>query len=175
MKAQILKDIIINSLRELCKNDLELINNSVKEECINHKLAQYIEIEVKLVKNFPFYHVDIEYNKYKKDPNKFKDQKPIRPDILVHKRLSGNKNNYIVIEAKKSYSSKYDKDKIIYLVKNNSYKYSLGCLISYQPKRAYLIIQFYLPEGDIWERMKYNKCPFIKIGGTCRRPFSFTV
>ena len=168
MTSEKLKTVVIKSLEELCKIDVVLIDNAVKEECINHKLAQYIEKHTKeILRELAHISVDVEYNKYK-DETKMIGQIPIRPDILVHKRQSGNSSNYLALEAKKDYSSKYDKDKIENLISCGDYNYSLGCVISYQPNRDYLIVQF-LQSGrgesgkGKWERDKYRKNPFEKI------------
>ncbi|MFQ6758245.1 MAG: hypothetical protein D9V46_12160 [Deltaproteobacteria bacterium] len=155
-----LKEVVIESLSKLCENDYLLIESSVKEECINHKFAQYIEYITKQSLPHIDVDVDVEYNKYEHDPKKMMGQTPIRPDIIVHKRQSGNSNNYLAIEAKKEYSSKHDKEKIEHLVLSENFNYSLGCLVSYQPDREYLIIQFLVPSSNDWEKLKYRKQPF---------------
>jgi len=71
-------------------------------------------------------------------------RKLIYPDIIVHKR--GSKNNYIVIEAKKSsntnkVSRAYDIVKLVTLVNDKEYNY----------KRGYFID---LPTGDQFNRHK---------------------
>ena len=160
MTSAKLKNVIIKSLSELCEKDVKLINSEVKEECINHKLAQYIEKHTnEILPELTSINVDVEYNKYKEDP-KMMGQYPIRPDVLVHKRKSGNLDNYLAVEAKKGYSSKYDKEKIRFLISNENYNYFLGCLISYQPNRDYLILQFWQSGSSKWERYRYRKQPF---------------
>ena len=146
------------------EKDFVLIDSAVKEECINHKLAQYIEkyTNIKLPE-LSSIDVDVEYDKYESTPKMMTDQMPIRPDILVHKRQSGNAENYLAVEAKKGYSSKHDREKIIFLVSDEKYRYSLGCLISYQPNKEYLIVQFLQSRSSEWERQKYGKQPFKKI------------
>ncbi len=144
----------------MCENDLVLIENKLKEECINHKLAVYIERNKNDYRELENIDVDLEYNQYEEDPKKMMDQTPIRPDILVHKRGSGNLNNYIAIETKKSYSSQHDKNKVEHLVKSPAFQYSWGCLVSFQPERDYLIVQFLVSDSDTWERYRYNKSPF---------------
>lgn len=157
-----LKDVVIKSLSNLCDNDFILIKSSVKEECINHKLAQYIEKNAVniLPGNLSLIDVDVEYNKYEHDPKKMMGQIPIRPDIIVHQRQSGNSNNYLAVEAKKGYSSQHDKKKIQHLVESDNFQYSLGCLVSYQPDKEYLIVQFIERNSQNWEKRKYLKQPF---------------
>ncbi|MCE1160181.1 MAG: hypothetical protein LWW74_03100 [Burkholderiales bacterium] len=153
-----LKEIVIKSLSKLCEDDYLLIESSVKEECINHKFAQYVESFIK--QSFDGIDVDVEYDKYKKVDPKIMEGKPIRPDIIAHKRQSGDLN-YLAIEAKKRYSSGRDKRKIKHLVTNLNYK--LGCLVSYQPDRSYLIIQFITQDSECFEILYYEKTPFMKI------------
>lgn len=128
---------------------------------INHKLAQYVELYTKcLLPELSAIDVDVEYNKYKNDPKKMCGSIPIRPDILVHNRQSGNIENYLAIEAKKHYSTEHDKKKIKYLVDNQEYNYLLGCLVSYQPSKNYFIVQFLQQGSSVWERLKFRKQPF---------------
>ena len=156
-----LKEIVIESLSKLCDKDYLLFESSVKEECINHKFAQYIEYFSKQLS--PHVDVDVEYNKYEQDLKKMMGQTPIRPDIIVHERQSGNSNNYLAIEAKKGYSSQHDKDKIEHLIDSEDFNYTLGCLVSYQPDKEYLIIKFYTRDPKNWETLKYKKQPFERI------------
>lgn len=157
-----LQKCIIKALELLIELDIELIKNQPREECINHRFAQYLEkilrkkgllTKLKII-------VDVEYDKYKEDEKKSSDGKNIRPDIIVHKRKSGDKNNLIVIEAKKKYIDKKDKHKIIDLVRHAKFKYSLGVGVAYLPDRNYMKIKFLLP-GKIWENYQFNKTNFI--------------
>lgn len=100
--------------------------------------------------------VDVEYDKYKEDEKKSSGGKNIRPDIIVHKRKSGNENNLIVIEAKKNYIDKKDVEKIKDLVINEDFNYLLGAGVAYLPNRDYMKIKFFLP-GDTWENYQLNK------------------
>ena len=101
---------VLQALMLVIKSDADLIETQPREECVNHKLAQYLEnvlYERNLLGNCS---VDIEYNKYKEDEKKTSNGRNIRPDIIAHERRSGNKNNLIVIEAKKGYDVKQDRD-----------------------------------------------------------------
>ena len=153
------QECIVQALKLLVQYDADLIDTQPKEECINHKLAQYLEsvlYEKNLLGNCC---VDIEYNKYKEDEKKTSNGRNIRPDIIVHERKSGNRNNLIVIEAKKGYDVKQDRDKVVDLVNSEDYQYSVGAVISYFPKRKHLKIKFYTQEGT-WKRYLVNKDDF---------------
>lgn len=152
---------VIKAVKLLIENDIELIRNQPREECMNHKFAQYLEevlksrgVLTKLQLN-----VDVEYDKYKEDEKKSSCGRNIRPDIIVHKRKSGNKNNLMVIEAKKNYIDKKDKCKIMDLVKNKDFEYSLGAGVAYLPNRNYMKIKFFL-SGGTWENYQLNKEDF---------------
>lgn len=160
MTTSDLKKIVINSLKNLCEKDLILIEKSLKEECINHRLALYIENNKTDHPELTNIDVDLEYNKYEHDHKKMMNQTPIRPDILVHKRESGNSSNHIAIETKKSYSSQHDKKKIKHLVNSGVFDYTLGCVISFQPEKEYLIIQFLESGSEEWEKHRFYKKPF---------------
>lgn len=143
----------------LVQYDIDLIKTQPKEECINHKLAQYLEQVMKEKKLLGICAVDIEYNKYKEDKKKPSNGRNIRPDIIAHERKSGNRNNLIVIEAKKLYDSKKDRDKVTDLVNSENYQYATGAVISYFPKRKYVRIKFFKQEGT-WEKYDMDKGDF---------------
>ena len=146
-----LQESIIEALKLLIKYDIDLIENQPREECINHKLAQYLELILIKEKLLEKHDVDIEYDKYKEDKKKSSDGRNIRPDILVHERKSGNKNNLIVVEAKKNYVSQNDKRKIKDLVQNKKvFSYLLGVAIAYLPNKNYIKISFFLANNS-WE------------------------
>ncbi len=147
---------VVQAIVRLVQCDGDLIKNQPKEECINHKLAQYLE-EVLRGKNLlDGCCVDIEYNKYKEDEKKTSDGQNIRPDIIAHERKSGNQRNLIVIEAKKGYSTREDRNKVIHLVKNGDYQYVVGAVVGYLPGRPYVIIRF-LTQGGHWKDYHLNK------------------
>lgn len=149
-----LENSILKALQKLIESDIDIIKNKTREECINHKLAQYLEEELRNT-NIPFGNVDIEYNKYKEN-EKGTNGRLIRPDIIAHERKSGNKNNLIVIEAKKDYSLKNDRKKVMDLVDSAEYEYSLGVLISYFPTKDYIKVKFYKGTNN-WTERKLNK------------------
>jgi len=140
--------IIKNALKKLIKNDLELINRKLREECINHKLAQYIEKEFKDYKIKT--NVDLEYDKSFEDPKYYVDDSGtrinIRPDIIVHERNS-NKTNLIALECKKGYSSKNDRIKL-YKLLSKPYKYRKTYSVSYLPSSNYILLKIFQLEGN---------------------------
>ncbi len=156
-----LQECIVAALKSLIEFDIELIKNQPKEECINHRFAQHLEEILRgrgLLTELEI-NVDVEYDKYKEDEKKSPDGKNIRPDIIAHKRRSGDKNNLIVIEAKKKYIDKKDKRKIINLVNNKKFNYSLGAGVAYLPDRNYMKIKFLL-SNNTWEIYQLNKDDF---------------
>ena len=103
--------------------------------------------------------MDIEYNKYKEDEKKSSEGRNIRPDIIVHERKSGNRNNLIVIEAKKNYDAERDRGKVKDLVNSENFRYTVGAIISYFPMKKYVKIKFLTPDGT-WKKYLLNKKDF---------------
>jgi hypothetical protein len=155
MSGKKMKDCVLKALQKLIEDDIDIIENATKEECINHKFAQHLERNLK-EENILFGKVDIEYNKYKEDEKKMTNGRTIRPDVIVHERRSGNKNNLIVIEAKKGYPSKSDRQKVTDLVDSDNYRYSLGALISYFPNKNYIKVKFY-NGNNRWDEQTLKK------------------
>ncbi len=138
---QTIKKIIILSLQELILNDIEIFsedskiivynniqdgtkhNRLVHETAINHRLAYYLENNLKKY-TCTYYQVDIEYNRYFGRPKEYKGDN-IRPDILIHKRQGKipSKDNLLVIEAKKTINSKDDNDFVQGLMSDKKKKY----------------------------------------------------
>jgi len=147
MEMNELQDSIVAALRILVESDNDLIKTQPKEECINHRFARCLERVLSDRGLLDMCDVDIEYDKYMQGEKKGSDGRNIRPDILIHERRSGDKNNLIVIEAKKDYETKNDRNKVIDLVSSNKYRYSVGAVVSYFPRRDYLRIKFF---DDTW-------------------------
>lgn len=121
----------------MIENDSYLLDKMVKEECINHRFAHYLEnlINQELLKNdksLSTYNlsVDVEYNKYW-DYGKYVEwiEKPIRPDIVLHERWP-NKPCILAIEIKKKYISTHDKAKIKWLISDDRFKYRFWVCVS---------------------------------------------
>jgi hypothetical protein len=150
------QECIVQAIKQLVQSDGVLIETQPKEECINHRLALYLEQVLRKKNLLDGCCVDIEYDKYQADKKKMANGQHIRPDIIVHERKSANKNNLIVIEAKKGNSSEHDKSKVTYLVDNSNYRYSVGALVSYFPEEDYLEIAF-LTQEDGWQQYSFDK------------------
>lgn len=130
------------SIIELLNNDITLIRNNLKEECINHRLALYIESFINQHPEYGSYNVDLEYNKNKENPKLILLEGkpvPIRPDIIVHKRGS-NERNLLAIESKKRSKRKHDSDKLEALLKQ-PYNYRVSCYVIFYKKRV--LIELY--------------------------------
>jgi len=151
-----LRASVFEALAMLIQLDSDLIKIRTKEECINHKLAQHLESVLNKMQLLGEHDVDIEYNKYEEEKKKSSNGRNIRPDIIVHKRLSGNSNNLIVIEAKKDYDTEKDRIKVTDLVNSDKYSYAIGVVISYLPEKEYLKIKFLEPDGT-WSKYQLNK------------------
>lgn len=151
-----IKSKLFLALKKLHVKDWFLLEKSVHERSITHKLAEYLQ------ELFSDYDVDCEYNndidsrkkfisdnakdklkleleKIKLNPNATdllaeikKLSKNFYPDIIVHKRNS-NKHNLLIIEAKKdNRDTAFDEEKLKAMTatdKNSRYKYRLGALV----------------------------------------------
>lgn len=137
-------------------NDRNLLRLEAHEQSISHRIAVYLE------PLFEGLNVDCEYNKHldcsKKinlsdfnpdshrgcDCNACKeivkgklpsDEKPFRPDILVHHR-GNDYNNRIAIEVKKGKECLFDQAKLKALTDNDGdYKYDLGVFVYFPDDR----------------------------------------
>lgn len=137
------------SLQKLRRLDKGLLDISVNERTITHKLAEYLQ------EHFPEFNVDCEYNRYenytkrirnKQDRSKIitnlnnielakliwenKEADTIYPDIIVHIRGT-QESNILIIEVKKSSNpdtGESDKEKIEELM-NRPYNYKFGLFL----------------------------------------------
>lgn len=167
-KAKI-ENIIKNAVIDLKKNDIAIIEldeestvlesiagkkeleRKLHEVCINHRLAVYIEKYVREVDSS--YFVDIEYNRYYKN-EKYVDttyhQGNVRPDIVVHKRVTCDENQHLlVVEAKKEILNSIDESKIKALMKDPKYNYKYGARIKYGNIRDIHIDLYHKEENRI--------------------------
>lgn len=93
-----LKEIFEECIQQLYDNDFYLIEYDVHENAVSNRLAIYLS----QYKEFDGYNIDREYNKNRHDQKRLqhRDNKPVRPDIIIHKR-GDNSDNLVVIELKK--------------------------------------------------------------------------
>jgi hypothetical protein len=139
--------LLAKSLQNIAIFDSELLSRKVREECVNHRLAFYIEaLYEEVVGDDRLYCIDLEYNKnlgrsdkVVEDANGRKIR--IRPDIIVHKRDS-NKDNLIAIEAKHELNSPHDIWKLTRLL-DEPYNYTYAAGISYYPKQNYFSLRLF--------------------------------
>lgn len=151
-----IKTILSGALTKLVNNDLELIRRKVQEESINHKLAIYLEEELRET-GWP-HHVDVEYNKNGDKPKTYTDargkKKRAKPDIIVHQRKEQDEN-LLFFEIKKLNSSKLDFEKVKAFLKQK-YKYRFACLINYKPKENYIYVILKYIKDDAIEDHEYK-------------------
>ena len=162
MEPKTVFELLCSSLQNIAIFDSDLLERKVREECVNHRLAFYIEaIYEEIVKDDRLYCVDLEYNKdispdYKKVKDENGNEISIRPDIIVHKRESNN-DNLIAIEAKYESNSKHDIFKLTRLLEA-PYNYSYSVAISYNPDKNYFSLRlFWKNEGLIKKQFEIEK------------------
>ncbi|WP_438307886.1 hypothetical protein [Burkholderia pseudomallei] len=119
-------EAVAHALSELLGNDHDLLGIDANERSITFRFAMYLQ------QHFPDWTVDCEYNRDGTEPKRLghlelypdsedDEAKTVFPDVIVHRR--GTKNNYLVLEFKKS-TSRVDRQ--IDLRKLRGYKQQLG-------------------------------------------------
>jgi len=122
------------ALGVLLKSDSFLLEESVNERTITHKLAEYLQIQ------FPDWNVDCEYNRKGIEMKKLEGinecgkhiaTNRVFPDIIVHRRNSDE--NLLVIEFKKIGLDPICDIRKLELFTNakGDYKYSLGLFVQF--------------------------------------------
>lgn len=158
-----IKELIRDCLLEIFYRDSLLLDRTVREESINHRLAFYFEtIFTRIVHDDMFYMVDLEYNKNISRSDKEIELDngqviSIRPDIIIHQRQDNN-NNLLAVEAKLISLRNHDRQKMIKLLHPPfNYRYTAG--IRYNPERSYFSYEICRLEKDeiITETFKLNK------------------
>ncbi|WP_144922328.1 hypothetical protein [Halorubrum salsamenti] len=147
-------DTVVNyvedALETLFEDDRPLLVNDSNERSITHRLAIYLEQEIKDLE--PDYVVDVEYNRVTEEngatdsikkrvsydeltdscrgrriQDDDTDAQTVFPDIIVHERESSD-HNLLVIELKKTSSTESgdcDKEKIVRFREDLCYKYGI--------------------------------------------------
>ncbi|PSD16122.1 hypothetical protein C7E12_02065 [Stenotrophomonas maltophilia] len=119
-------EAVARALSELLDNDHDLLGIDANERSITFRFAMYLQ------QHFPDWTVDCEYNRDGTEPKRLghlelypdsedDEAKTVFPDVIVHRR--GTRNNYLVLEFKKS-TSRVDRQ--IDLRKLRGYKQQLG-------------------------------------------------
>jgi hypothetical protein len=116
-------EAVLNATQLLLSRDLTLLAIGTHEQGICHRLAVYLEPW------FSTYNVDCEYNRMESKVKRvLVDEKKqiVKPDILVHERISIH--NCLAIEAKATSNpaSTAVPTKLIGLVKDTDFQYHLG-------------------------------------------------
>lgn len=104
MELENLVRILEKSLEKLVNNDLYLLDVSTSVYSINHRLAMYLENEIRDTVENGNLLVDIQYNR-RGDDTKRLEGSTVTPNIIIHNRRM---NNCVVFEccAKKGLTSK---------------------------------------------------------------------
>lgn len=117
-----IRESLLFAVRKALMKDWDLIALGCHEQAIAHRIALYLETR------FAGFNTDCEYNRkmYLTKTNSVGNR--IRPDILVHKRLSSV--NVLAVEIKvSSRKSSNDPKKLKDLVGDSSYLYRLAAFI----------------------------------------------
>ena len=146
-----LADFVQRSIDRFLEEDYYLLQTDASERCVCHRLAMYLEQELK--DDYPEYCVDTEYNRGcggKGFRPKVLDDKKISIDIAAHiRRLNANHEyeNLIAIEMKKTKEEKKkidsDKQRLIKLTEmSHGFGYKAGFFI-------------YIDRVDMWIEESY--------------------
>ena len=119
-------EAVIHALSDLLTHDYHLLNVDANERSITFRFAIYLQARL------PDWMVDCEFNRDGVEPKRLghlelypdsedEEAKTVFPDVIVHRR--GTKENYLVIEFKKS-TSRVDRQ--IDIRKLGGYKQQLG-------------------------------------------------
>lgn len=135
-----IKEIFKKALIKFKQEDLSIMKNDSSERAKVHRIAMYMENFIKEQNDFDFsYVVDCEYNLVQGDKkqlstNIYDDDRVhnlyFYPDLIVHERNS--KNNLFCCEFKNKTNSKIDLKKIIQLITDDKYKYSVGAVFNFK-------------------------------------------
>jgi hypothetical protein len=112
--------------------------------CFSHRIGVYLE------KYFKWYNIDCEYSKMWRDPKRCND-KVIRPDIIIHKRLIQT-DNIVIFEVKLAWrnSKKWKADIEKLKSEITCLKYSFWVFIWILKREIHLVfIDSELKEKDI--------------------------
>ncbi len=127
-----LKQYIVESLRQLYKEDYSLIERAGSERGIVANFSRYLSITFKENNFFNDLHIDVEYNRNGDKPKAFGNSKnPVIPDLIIHKR-EFNDNNLLIMEFKAYWNNnnedmKKDFEKIkAFMSKDDQFIYEFG-------------------------------------------------
>ena len=97
-----MRAVVAQAIQEFAQHDMDLLHVKVQEETLAHRIAVYIERQLR------GWHVDCEYNRNLRYPKMRSDgNSRMRPDIIAHVRNSPR--NLLVVEIKKTTHTKQRK------------------------------------------------------------------
>ena len=129
MELKELIPILEKVLNKLFERDKILMKNDVHEQSLSHKVACYLEEELRDFLEKEWYSVDVEYNRYWEEPKRSKklDNDLIKPDIIIHRRgINDKESNFVIFEVKKWKLDENDERKLIEMTEQEGefkYKY----------------------------------------------------
>lgn len=163
-----IKSILEKSIDQLIANDSDIfdmkivppsnmspeenaLNRKLHEITINHRLAFYLEINIRKTK-LKAYKVDIEYNRFYDHLKNLQTEGElltVRPDIIIHTRLDDEieQQHYLVVEAKKGQITQGDIGKIKGFISDSNYFYLFGLTISYCLSSTLVLANLYYSNG----------------------------
>lgn len=157
MEEQCFSIMILPYIKKLIKNDIDLFERDLHEDCISTRLAYYmangIEDSLNEIK------VDCQYNRNGRETKELDGHNRI-PDIIVHERAS-NRNNIVMIEAKKNQLAQSDTDKIN-LFLELPYKYMMCIGLLYLPRSSVLNVCMLSKSKHINYRISKHDCSIVK-------------
>lgn len=130
-------DLFKHSLLDFLHNDYNQMCKDSSERAKVHRIAHYLECNMKTCKLLRDYIVDCEYNRViignqltpKSIPKDFLDEKEHKflPDLIVHKR--NKKENLFCCEFKNKYNCTNDLRKIKFLMTDSKFSYKVGAFV----------------------------------------------
>lgn len=148
MKKSLVQQTINKALDLFYANDLTLLNRTVCEKAVTHRLAFYLEILIMCDDRWPKpIHIDCEFHRAPEAAPKRKEYQRADgsdtwsyPDIIIHRRMDNEQNgaNYVMIEAKTFYSEEDDAadlHKLKTFRQKPKYEYEYGVFIDFERTR----------------------------------------
>ena len=132
MNTNVLKNLLIESLKETYIEDSHLYENNLCERCKVFHIGLILSQKIKEYSEYSSYSVDSEYNKRGSLDKIITGDYPQYPDLMLHKRGDNPDENLLIVEFKVSSTSltkadfKNDVEKLKYLTKDGEYNYKFG-------------------------------------------------
>lgn len=139
LEIDFLAEKVAVAISDVFNFDMFLLENNVHEVAINHRIAIYLERELRKHELYQNCFVDIEYNRLNKPLN----SKPIpeckelifRPDIIVHNRDRKMFLLWLEIKiAEDEYACRSDENKVCHACKNFDFLFGFSVLINYKKR-----------------------------------------